>query len=247
MDKYRCIKEIGVGVHATVNLAVTLSCDHLVALKMIPLSTADPCCVRREIELPIRIRHANLMKLYEAFFTDAHIVLVTELCPNGDLVAYTKARAPLPLPVIQKLVRQIATGLAALHAGRVIHCDIKPANIFLDYNENIKIGDYGYCIARMRDERRRRPIRGNARYHAPELILDEPSDFKIDVWALGIVFCELLANAAHLPHFVVRGAIDIPEHTPAALHDLIAGMLEPEPEHRLSSAEVAAHPTLASL
>ncbi|KDO22147.1 hypothetical protein SPRG_10966 [Saprolegnia parasitica CBS 223.65] len=43
MDDYRCIQEIGVGAHATVNLAVALSCDHVIALKMIPLSTADPC------------------------------------------------------------------------------------------------------------------------------------------------------------------------------------------------------------
>ncbi|KDO22149.1 CAMK/CAMKL protein kinase, partial [Saprolegnia parasitica CBS 223.65] len=170
-----------------------------------------------------RVRHPNLVKIYEWKFTVSYLLLTTEYCPNGDLFDSNQTYQPLPLQTIRKFTGQIAAGLGALHAAHVMHRDIKPENIYVDYNENLKIGDFGVSIVR------RRPRLGNhcgtLAFQAPELLRGEPYDHSIDVWAAGVVLYELLTSESPFQtrSSILRGEYETPDYASPLLQDLLRG------------------------
>ncbi|EQC42575.1 serine/threonine protein kinase [Saprolegnia diclina VS20] len=243
---YEALKLVGAGGYGQVYLARHVATDHIVALKALPLATSDPASARREIEIAAHVRHPNLVQIYEAKFTVSYLLLATEYCPNGDLFDYNQTYQPLPIRTIRKFTGQIAAGLGALHAAHVVHRDIKPENIYVDYNENIKIGDFGMAIVSQRP--RHDDHCGSLAFQAPELLRKESYDHSIDVWAAGVVLYELLTSESPFINrsSILRGEFEMPEYASPLLQDLLRGMLAVDPRRRLSAAAIAAHPWLTS-
>ncbi|KDO22145.1 CAMK/CAMKL/MARK protein kinase [Saprolegnia parasitica CBS 223.65] len=225
---YEAIQLLGEGGFGEVYLARHYATDHLVALKALRLATSDAASARREIEIAVRVCHPNLVMIYEWKFTVSYLLLATEYCPNGDLFDFNQTYQPLPLQTIRKFTGQIAAGLGALHAAHVMHRDIKPENIYVDHNENLKIGDFGMAIF----------------CHRPRL-----DNCWIDVWAAGVVLYELLTAESpfRTRSSILRGEYEMPDYASPLLQDLLRGMLAVDPRRRLSPAAIAAHPWLTSL
>lgn len=94
----------------------------------------------------MKLRHPNILQLYDFNQSYSNCYLIVELCAGGDLQKYLLRRTRLPEPVANKFFYQIASGLQFLHENRVAHRDLKPANILLSCdseNAIIKIGDFG--------------------------------------------------------------------------------------------------------
>ena len=119
---------------------------------------------------------------------------------RGELLADLLARKPqLPARATLSLVAQTAAGLGALHAANIIHCDIKPENLYLTaapgQKKQIKILDFGLAeVVGLSATTDPFAVRGTAQYMAPEQVLGDPVDARTDVYALGVVMFRLLTG-----------------------------------------------------
>ena len=97
----------------------------------------------QEVLILKRTRHLNVVRLYEFFETQKHIVFAIELCSGGDLLNYVRKRRRLKEDVAKCIFKQIIEGLGYIHSQSILHRDIKLDNILLDNNGVVKICDFG--------------------------------------------------------------------------------------------------------
>lgn len=117
---------------------------------------------------------------------------MTEYCPNGDLKRYLKKRSGLlNESVILDIFVQVCEGLGYLHQKRILHRDIKTANIFFDEDFKVRIGDFGIAKVLGQKTRFAQSMIGTPYYISPEMLNGEPYDHKNDVWALGCLLYEM--------------------------------------------------------
>jgi hypothetical protein len=140
---YRIGKVLGKGAFGKVNLGLHKLSGKLVAVKSINkkyITDIDSQKkVTREISILKKLKHPNVMRLYETFETDHHILLFTELCPAGDLLTYVRKRRKLKESIAKVILRQILDGLSYIHSKSILHRDIKLDNILLSMNGEIKV------------------------------------------------------------------------------------------------------------
>jgi serine/threonine protein kinase len=200
-----------------------------------------------------KLRHPNLIRLLSAFtgpspLRQQHIVM--EYCSGGDLRTYLKAACrvqslSLGEDKIWYWFVQLALGLHHMHQQRVLHRDLKTANVFLSNAGYLVLGDLGIARALTSGDMAATVI-GTPLYMAPEVLEGKDYSFSSDVWALGCVLYELCtgkppfaaSNTAQLLSKICRG-----DYLPAQkgenlatsrLPALIASMLRPRPEARPS-------------
>jgi TolB-like protein/Flp pilus assembly protein TadD len=127
---------------------------------------------------------------------------------DGESFDRTLARGPVGINRALAIAVQAGRGLAAAHEDLVVHCDIKPANLFLARNDTVKILDFG--IARTLRESAPAadggPL-GTPAYMAPEQLRAEPVDQRTDIWALGVVLYEALTGVTPFRHDSVAGIV----------------------------------------
>jgi serine/threonine protein kinase len=130
-----------------VNLAIHRLTGKFVALKSINKSfMADENSLKKvmqEYNILKRARHMNIVRLYESFETDLHIIYVMEVCGGGDLLTYVRRRRKLKEDFAKFIMRQIVLGLQYVHSKGVLHRDIKLDNILLTSEGDVKICDFG--------------------------------------------------------------------------------------------------------
>ncbi|KAI4229443.1 MAG: hypothetical protein LQ349_006396 [Xanthoria aureola] len=226
---------------------------------------------RTELQIHAKMRHPNIVEFHKAFTFKACTYVVLELCPNGSIQDMVRARLGLSLPEIRRLVIQLCGAIKYMHSRNVIHRDLKMGNLFLDHEMNVKIGDFGLAAVLVSPGEyqgsyttalsRRTTLCGTPNYIAPE-ILDKTKgghDLKVDIWALG---CIIYAMLCCRPPFQAGSSNEIYEkakaldyhwpkrdpdskkvrtHIPAEVKDLVAGLLQPNPDNRLSLDDTVSH------
>lgn len=138
---------MGKGAFGKVNLAIHRLSGKFVALKSINKQfmkeDSSKKKVMQEFNILRKLRHQNVVRLYESFETIQHIVFVMEVCGGGELLTYVRRRRKLKEDVASFLFSQIITGLEDCHNTCVLHRDIKLDNILLTSEGDIKICDFG--------------------------------------------------------------------------------------------------------
>ncbi len=229
-----------------------------VAVKVLPRELArEPELVERfhrEFDNASRIVHENVVAMHAAGESDGIHYQVLEMLDGRPLDALI-ADAPLRLPRIVHLGRQIAAGLEAAHARGVVHRDLKPENIMIlgdgDWRtERVKLFDFG--LARS-DHPAQATITahdlriGTPMFMAPEYIADGTIDHRADLYALGVVLFELATGTdpfegpsfkiLHLHVSQAPPTLSERVDTPApALESLVADLLQKNPSDRPQSA-----------
>lgn len=97
----------------------------------------------QEYNILKRARHKNIVRLYESFETDAHIVYVMEVCGGGDLLTFVRRRRKLKEDLAKFVFKQLIHGIYYVNSKRVLHRDIKLDNILLTSEGDVKICDFG--------------------------------------------------------------------------------------------------------
>ncbi|AMB84262.1 serine/threonine protein kinase [Pseudomonas agarici] len=213
--------QIGEGAMATVYLATQRSLERKVALKvMVAALAADPSfCERflREGRTLARLSHPHTVTIHDIGNVDKLYYMAMEYLPNGTL----KERIAAGLSPEQGLgyIRQIASALGYAHAQGLVHRDVKPANILFHADGTAVLSDFG--IAKSLDDRTQFTQAGFAvgtpSYMSPEQARGQDIDGRADLYALGVVFYEILVGK-------------LPYTGTDALSTALAHLTEPLPE-----------------
>jgi len=203
MDKYVKTEKIGEGTYGTVYKALVRGTNQFVALKKIKLEAEDegvPSTAIREISLLKELRHNNVVRLLEVIHSESKLHLVFEFLEQ-DLKTYMdKLNDSLSHEVVKSYLQQLLLGVAFCHAHRVLHRDLKPQNLLLNSNGEIKLADFG--LARAFGI----PIRTYTHevvtlwYRAPEILLGARQyACAVDVWSIGCIFAEMVTRRPLFP------------------------------------------------
>src|SRR6185295_18739449 len=196
------------------------------------------------------LSHPNIVTVFDAGVSDNNAYIAMELLKGRDL-RQLRAEGWRPTPTQAALVvRRVADALAYAHSKGVVHRDIKPANIFMVGRTQPRVLDFGIArVAHQHDTHSDDDIAGGSPYYmSPEQVRQEPADRRTDVFSLGVVLYEMLADqkpfqgsslaeitGAVLEHVPPMANVVNPK-VPKALAEIAARAIEKDPEHRFRSA-----------
>ena len=150
-------KVLGKGAFGKVNLCMHKLTSKFAAVKSINKQylneEAQSKKVMQEVVILKRTRHKNIVRLYEFFETQKHILFIIELCAGGALLNYVRKRRRLKEDVAKSIFKQIIEGLQYCHSKQILHRDIKLDNILLDSEGEVKICDFGVSKIVKKDEK----------------------------------------------------------------------------------------------
>ncbi|EZG56061.1 protein kinase [Gregarina niphandrodes] len=150
------------------------------------------CQVQLEIAAQMAMDHCNVVKCWNVEIEDDHIHLILEYCCNGDLFKRVRGASNRHLNEreVFRLFLQIVSGVHHIHSLGFCHRDLKLENLLLDEHHNLKIADFGW-VSRINGFRRNFNFCGTLDYLAPEMITGSGHDWRVDIWAIGILLYEL--------------------------------------------------------
>jgi WD40 repeat protein/serine/threonine protein kinase len=196
---YELRQMVGAGGFGAVYRAYQLQVGREVALKIILPSYANqPEFIRRfeaEAQLVARLEHFHIVPLYDYWREPDGAYLVMRWLRGGSLRSLIDM-GPLAIPVIARVLDQVAAALEVAHRSGVIHRDIKPDNILLDEAGNAYLVDFGiaFDLLKSPDTTRKHESFGSPGYASPEHILGQSFTPQMDIYSLGIVLFELLTG-----------------------------------------------------
>jgi serine/threonine protein kinase len=200
--RYVVERALGRGGVGKVFQALDRDLHRRVAVKLLLDERADVTATerfRREARAAAAIEHPNACRLYELGEHEGQTFLVMELL-DGELLSDRLQRGAMPLAEAQELLLPLMDAVATLHRAGLIHRDLKPSNVFLTA-QGIKLLDFGLARHTRPDEAVTSPamtvagaVAGTLRYMAPEQLTGDPVDERTDVFALGVMFYEMLTG-----------------------------------------------------
>jgi len=198
-DRYRIEEGLGLGGMGAVYRAIDLELDRVVALKVIrPHLADDPSVLQRfkqEIILAREVTHRNVVRIFDIGQAGDTRFISMEYVDGIDLLGLLKERGVLPAEEAIEIIEQVCLALEAAHQQGVVHRDLKPANIMIDSDGRVVVMDFG--IARSLEVSgmtQTGSLIGTPDYMSPEQVKGEPVDSRSDIFALGIIFYQLLTG-----------------------------------------------------
>jgi len=213
----------------------------------------------QEARLLARVNHANIIQIYNVHDEGDHISLVMEYFNSKTL---TQFQQEAYTTLVQKLdlLQQLSAGLAAAHKNDVIHCDLKPSNILVNDQGQLKITDFGIALLATNESQNSEPSASNSSlqfgsllFMSPEQIKLQALDYRSDIFSFGIIAYQLMVgshpfaygnNGGSATDVAKRICEHTPEHAknlmlnaPNALTDLLMEMLVKPLEQRTLTAE----------
>lgn len=243
--RYELIDPIGRGGIGAVWRAWDHRRRRYVAAKVLQQSDAH-ALLRFVREQALRIDHPHVLAPASWAADDDKVLFTMDLVAGGSLAHVIGDYGALPPRFVCVLLDQLLSGLAAVHAEGVVHRDIKPANILLEVTgtgrPHLRLSDFG--ISMRKGEPRLTEtnyVVGTPGYFAPEQLMGAEPDFTADLFAVGLVALYLLQgrkpdSQALVDHFRAHGTPGAPQGIPEPLWQVLAGLLQPDPQARFRTA-----------
>lgn len=265
--KYEPKEVLGRGISSTVRRCIEKETGNEFAAKIIDLSSDSEGEAQAMQEATIQevnilrmvAGHPYIIDLHDVFESSTFIFLVFELCRNGELFDHLTNVVTLSEKKTRYIMKQVFEALRHVHRKGIVHRDVKPENILLDDQLNVKLTDFGFAKLLQPGEKLF-DIYGTPGYFAPELLkaaMHEDTDGygqAIDLWACGVVMYTLLVGCPPFWHrkqmVMLRNIMegkysftspeweDITENP----KDLIRKLLVVDPRRRLTVQEALDHP-----
>ena len=246
-ERYRLDEELGQGGMGTVYRGFDLQLDRKVAIKILNediFSEKGKGRFYHEAQVIAKLRHPNIIKVYEVGEFDGTPYFVMELIEGSSL----QTLRPQDLDLILHLCEQICTCLENTHQYGIVHRDLKPENVLIDGTGTVKLADFGIAHSAVSNFTTAGEILGTVNYLAPELATGAPVDGRTDLYSLGVILYEL--TTGQLPFIAENPAAVITKHLfekpvpagernpdlPPGLNYLIDRLLSKSPDERPSSA-----------
>eukprot|EP00440_Ansanella_granifera_P043261 gb/GFBE01046897.1/.p1 GENE.gb/GFBE01046897.1/~~gb/GFBE01046897.1/.p1 ORF type:complete len:826 (+),score=112.13 gb/GFBE01046897.1/:1-2478(+) len=246
-------KTIGEGTFGKVKLGTHILTGEKVAVKILEkeriVDVADVERVAREIHILKLVQHPHIIQLYEIIETPRQLYLIMEYCPGGELFDHIVASGRVREREACRFFHQIMAGVEQIHRVNVVHRDLKPENLLLDDQKNIKIVDFGLSNT-YQDGQLLKTACGSPCYAAPEMVAGQryvPS--RCDVWSCGVILFALVCgylpfedqNTSALYRKILNADYQAPKFISDHARDLVARMLNTDPEQRFTIPKIRAH------
>ncbi len=248
ISKYQIFFELQHGPITRVYKAFQLELQRPVLVKQLnPDRIADEELVerfRQEGLILAQINSPHVITVFDFGFEDGVPFLVTEFIEGSTLAELIQRCGGLPWDIGLYITEQLAHGLMAIHHQNIVHRDIKPDNIFISNEGDVKLGDLGFSAPLQSVEE---SIQGTPAYLAPEIVIGEPVDFRSDIYSLGLVAYEMLTGqnpfAGESMGVILNRIVNLKPMTihkvkpdvPDDLSQLIAKMMARQPEERFQT------------
>ncbi|CEL54389.1 cyclin-dependent kinase 5 [Rhizoctonia solani AG-1 IB] len=207
MDNYAKLEKVGEGTYGVVYKARDINTGRIVALKKIRLEAEDegvPSTAIREISLLKELKDDNVVALLDIVHADSKLYLVFEFL-DMDLKKYMETinskngNRGLDKQLIKKFTYQLLAGLRYCHGHRILHRDLKPQNLLIDTNENLKLADFGLARAFGIPLRTYTHEVVTLWYRSPEVLLGSRHySTAIDMWSVGCIVAEMVMHGQPL-------------------------------------------------
>ncbi|MEV2278935.1 protein kinase [Nocardiopsis sp. NPDC049922] len=254
-SRYRLEEQVGSGGMGAVWRATDTLLNRPVAVKLLhPSQMAEPTARQRfrtEGRIAAGLSHPGIAQVYDYGEEDGRAFLIMELVVGVSLSQVLREQGRLSPDQTLDFVCQSAQALAAAHARGVVHRDIKPGNLLVTGEGQIKLTDFGIARGDMSVTLTQTGmVMGTAQYISPEQASGRPASSASDLYALGVVAYECLAGQ---PPFTGDNPValalahtrdeppELPDDIPADIDDLVSALLLKDPEERPASASEVAH------
>jgi NIMA (never in mitosis gene a)-related kinase len=201
LKDFEIIKDLGKGAYGNVSMVRRIEDSRIYALKRVSidkLNQKEQEGCMNEIRLLASLNSLNIISYKDAFFDEesSNLCIIMEYADDGDLFAKIECnnrnRTFFSEEIIWEYFYQIVKGLKYLHDRKIMHRDLKSANIFLFRNGDLKLGDMN--VSKVYKLGLNNTQTGTPYYTAPEIWKDLPYDYKCDIWSLGCVLYEMCAG-----------------------------------------------------
>ena len=252
--RYRILSHLADGGMASVYVALDARLDRDVALKIMrPGLATDAVFVERfrsEARSAARLSHPNVVAVYDQGEDDGDVFLAMELVEGKTLRDVIHEEAPLTAREAIAILEPILLALRAAHAAGLIHRDVKPENVIVRRDGEVKVADFGLAraITNQTTTSQTGVLLGTVSYLSPEQVERGVADQRSDLYAAGLLLFEMLTGRKavsgdtpiQIAYKHVHGSIDAPSAVvptvPARLDDLVARATALEPDDRFASA-----------
>ncbi|KAE8728181.1 CBL-interacting serine/threonine-protein kinase 4 [Hibiscus syriacus] len=260
LGKYQLGRLLGHGSFAKVHEATLLDdSSNVVAIKIIDKTkTVDAAMEPRiisEVSAMRRLQHhPNILKIHEVMATKTKIYLVMEFASGGELFAKVLRRGRLTETTARRYFTQLVSALHFCHQNGVAHRDVKPQNLLLDQNGNLKVSDFGLsALPEQLNNGLLHTACGTPAYAAPEVVRMKGYDgSKADAWSCGVILFVLLAgklpfddsNLVGMYKKIHRREFEFPSWISKPVKTIIRQLLDPNPSTRMSLVKLMETPWL---
>ena len=266
-EGFTTMKVLGKGSFGTTYECGLRSCK-VVCVKIIELGdVVDPtelAGLRQEITLMQRFNHPNIVQYYGATEDKAAktINIFMEFVTGGALNNYAKKFPKIPYDTVRDWARQMVLGIKYLHDNKVVHRDIKGANILVTNDGVLKLADFGCSKSIDQTVSKTRGCQtmvGTPYWMAPEVLKCEPYGTKSDIWSIGCTIVEVTIGKAPWPEMDNMWAAvykianstgpppTIPKDCPPKMTSFLDRCFQRDPKKRASADELLAHPWLQGM
>jgi len=259
-ELYEIKGNLGKGKFGQVKLGIHKVSGKQVAIKIINKKYVKDMefeQIKSEIDILKIAKHPNIIKLYDVFENEKYIYIMMEYCPGGDLFSYIEKRDfKLKEERAAEIVHKLCTAVYFLHQYGIVHRDLKPENILMmDQTDNadIRLVDFGLGKMLGPGEKCDEPF-GTFSYVAPEVLQEKPYDYKVDLFAIGVITYLLVAgflpfDDENSEKEIARQTVYDPTPYPKKIWDNISqeakmfvdNLLSKDPEKRMNLQEVLQH------
>src|SRR5215469_10153697 len=251
--RYEILQLLGEGGMGAVYKAKDREVERIVALKLIrPEMASNPVILARfkqELLTAHRVTHKNVIRIYDLAEADGVKFITMEFVEGNDLRQMLREREKLSPDEAVDIIRQVCMALEAAHTAGIIHRDLKPQNIMRDKSGRILVMDFG--LARSVESEgmtQTGALLGTIEYMSPEQAMGKPLDQRSDLFAVGLIFYELLSGKMPFKAETAMASLlmrnqeravpvgEIDATVPAGLSDIVSRCLERDLDRRYPTA-----------
>ncbi|KAF9940639.1 G2-specific serine/threonine protein kinase [Mortierella alpina] len=279
LEGYEALESIGSGSFGLIRKVRRKEDGKILARKEIDyrkMSTKEKEQLVAEVNILKDLKHPNIVEFLERVIDreNSFIYILMEYCEGGDLATVIKRHKEMSIPIgeefVWSIMTQLVLALHECHCGVIInedtkqqtprpilHRDLKPDNVFLDAQKNVKLGDFGLSRSLTNPQKAfAQTYVGTPFYMSPELINESVYDAKSDIWSLGCVVFEMCAlvppflaeTQGELSAKIRVGRIPmLPSQYSHELGQVVRAMLQVNPRKRPTTMELLSNPRIKNI